>query len=151
MSQNFIRFFLLVSLPVIMNFAYLMKLWFFSLSVCMLIWFCNKKSLYHFCGYLVLYWKRSLSFLHIVFYITCIILNMTYVPEQLTLWKILCFLSLLNIESQCNCDLVAGQCSAISKTRKTLFQSAFLFSLQCSFRFCYCQWVSWDFCSVWKL
>ena len=56
----------------------------------MLIWYSDEYFLHHFCGYLVVHWKQSLSYLH-----NCFLHNehsikyMTYALEQLTSWKIL--------------------------------------------------------------
>ena len=111
-----------------MNFACLLKLWFFSWNEV----FWDEYFLHYFCGYLVVYWKQSLLFLHIAFYITFIPLNILQTwCKKLTSWRMLCFLSLLTLKSWCCCDLVAAQSSAISKTRETFpwFQSAFVYFL----------------------
>ena len=69
-----------------MNFACLLKLWFFSWNED----FWDEYLLHYFCGYLVVYWKPSLLFLHIAFYITFIPLNILQTRyKKLTSWRIL--------------------------------------------------------------
>ena len=69
-----------------MHFACLLKLWFFSWNED----FCDEYFLHYFCGYLIVYWKRSLLLLHIAFYITFIPLNILQTwCKKLTSWGFL--------------------------------------------------------------
>ena len=88
----FFRFFVLVSLSIIMKFACLLKLCFFLENACIANMVENKDGdfFHHFSSYLVLYWKWSLPFIHIVVYITCIPSSIWHVAlQQLTSWQIL--------------------------------------------------------------
>ena len=96
----------------------------------------------------------SLSFLHIVVYITYIhqvydicagtinfVKNLIFF-EPVDSWKLI--LLWLGCSTEFCYFQNTGNISLVSKW-------FCLFSLQCCFRFCYCQWVPWDFSCVWKL
>ena len=123
-------FFVLVSLSIIMSFACLLKLWFFS-QKCLhndeqcssqnhisIIWFWVQDVLNNFCGYLAVYWKQSLPFLPIVFYTGYTPLNIWHTHYNNKLReKSSMFLSLLTLEIWCCYDLVTAQIYSICKTR----------------------------------
>ena len=122
---SFFSFFVLVSFSTIINFACLLKLWYFSqkyLHANMVLGW----------GFVTSFpWLFSLTLKRISVFLTyCFLHNvhfikyMTYALEQLTSWKILyvfwvCWLLKVDVVSEC----------------------FWLFFLQCCFRFSYCRWI----------
>ena len=142
-------FLLLVSLFIIMNFACSLKLWLFS-------WKCLH-------AHMVLGWRISTSFPWLFsltlksvsvfpiycFYITFIQSSIWHIRGNNSFREKSCFLSLVTLLwFGCSTEFCylqnTGSISLLSKY-------FCLFSLQCCFRYCYCQWVPSDFCCIWKL
>ena len=123
-------------------------------NTCMLIWFWNEEFLHHFCGCLVLCWKRSLDFLYIVFYVTFIPLIIWHtrwnnqfgkksymIFDSVDSWKLML---LWRVQHRVCYVLNTGNIFLVSKC-------FYLFSLQCCFRFSCCRWVPWNFCCILKM
>ena len=99
MLQNFFRFFCVSKFVYNNEFCTFIEVMIFFLgNAFMLIWFWNGDVLHHFCGRVL----KALPFLHFVFYITCIPLNIWHSRWIINLMKnLICFLGLLTLESWC--------------------------------------------------
>ena len=113
-------------------------------NACLLIWFYDEDFLHHFCGYSVFYWKGSAFPTYCCLDHVNSIKYMTYALEWLTLWKILCafwvsWLLKINVVV----TWLQHRVLLFPKHWQHLpdFKVLLLFSLQCCFWFCYCQWV----------
>ena len=136
-----------------MNFGCLLKLFFF--------WKCLHANMVlgwgFFTSFLWLFSRilKSVCLSYILFYITCIPLNIWHTRcnnqlheksyiffESVDFWKLM--LLWLSCGTEFCYFQNTGNISLVSKC-------FCLFSSQCCFRFCCCRWVPWDFFYVWKL
>ena len=135
---------MLVHLSIIMNFACLLKLWFYSL-ICLhpnmvLEWGIFTSFLWLFSLILkAVSGFPTYYFLHNVHSINC----MTYALKQFyMIWK------LMLLWPGCSTEV----CYFLNTGNIFLVSKCFcLFSLQCHFRFGCCRWVPWNFCCILKI
>ena len=150
-----LAFFVLVSLSIIMNFACLVKLWFYS-HKCLHANLVLEWEIFTLFQWLFSLILKAVSgfptycFLHNVHSIN----YMTYALEQIVWWKILydswiCWLLKVDVAVTCCSTEV---CYFLNTANIYLVLKCFcLFSSQCRFRFGCGRWVPWNFCCILKM
>ena len=119
--------------------------------------------MHHFCGYYIVccclilkvvsvfpkYWRIDFYIACIPSSIRCMRWNNKFCEKLYMFFKSVDSWRLMFLWPGCSTEF----CLPFLKHRKHSpgFKVLFLFTLQCCFRFCSCQWLPWDLYCIWKL